>query len=116
MVRWIVMALVALPVNVLAQGVQVAPTIGPNSTLLNVTAEGHSRRTPDLALFNAGVVTQGATAAEALSANSTSMERVVAALKRAGIEDGDLQTSAVSLQPRYFNPERDAQIHARETR
>ncbi len=116
MVRWIALALVATPANVLAQAVQSVPTIGPNSTLLNVTAEGHSRRTPDLALFNAGVVTQGATAVEALSANSGRMERVVAALKRAGIEDRDLQTSAVSLQPRYSNPERDAQIRARETR
>ncbi len=99
-----------------AQALQVTPTLGPQSALLNVTAEGHSRRTPDLALFNAGVVTQGTNAAEALAANSTRMERVVAALKRAGIEDRDLQTASVSLQPRYSDPEREAQTRARELR
>lgn len=116
MMRSIALVLLVAPLPAIAQGLTVTPTIGPNATLLNVTAEGHSRRTPDLALFNAGVVTQGVTAAEALSTNSARMERVVAALKRAGIEDRDLQTAAVSLQPRYSNPERDAQIRARELR
>jgi uncharacterized protein len=110
----VAIALIAGPAS--GQALQVTPVLGPQSTLLNVTAEGQSRRTPDLALFNAGVVTQGANAAEALSANSARMERVVAALKRAGIEDRDLQTSSVSLQPRYSDPERDAQIRARELR
>lgn len=90
--------------------------LGPESTLLSLTAEGRSQRTPDIALFTSGVVTQGATAAEALSQNSSRMERVVAALKRAGIADRDIQTSAISLQPRYSNPELEAQIRARETR
>ena len=72
-----------------APTVQVSP-LGPNSALLSLNAEGRSRRVPDLAVFNAGVVTQGATAAEALSANSRQMERVVDALKRAGIADRDL--------------------------
>jgi hypothetical protein len=107
---------VALTSPAMGQAVRGTPVIGAESALLNVTAEGHSRRTPDLALFNAGVVTQGPNAAEALSANSARMQRVVASLKRAGIEDRDLQTSAVSLQPRYSNPERDAQIRARELR
>jgi uncharacterized protein YggE len=80
-------------------------TLGPNSALLSVSAEGQSRRSPDLALFSAGVVTQADTAAEALAANSRRMERVVAALKQAGIADRDIQTSAISLQPRYTNPE-----------
>jgi uncharacterized protein YggE len=98
-----------------APSVQVSP-LGPNSALLSLTADGRSRRVPDLAVFNAGVVTQGSNAAEALSANSRQMERVVAAIKRAGIADRDIQTSAISLQPRYSNPERDAMIRARELR
>jgi hypothetical protein len=90
--------------------------LGPNSALLSLTAEGRSRRTPDLALFNAGVVTQGRTAAIALAENNSRMQRVVAALKRAGVADRDIQTSAIGLHPRYSNPERDAMIRARETR
>jgi uncharacterized protein YggE len=95
--------------------VPVSP-LGPNSALLSVTAEGQSRRTPDLAIFSAGVVTQADTAGEAIAANSRRMNEVVAALKRAGIADRDVQTSSISLQPRYSNPELEAQLRARETR
>lgn len=94
--------------------VSIAP-LGPSSALLSLTAEGQSRRTPDIALFNAGVVTQAATATEALADNSRRMDRVIAALKRAGIAERDIQTSAISLQPRYSDPERDAQMLARST-
>ena len=90
--------------------------LGPNSALLSLSAEGSSRRTPDIALFNAGVVTQAATASEALADNSRKMDRVIAALKRAGIAERDIQTQAISLQPRYSNPELEAQVRARETR
>ena len=92
------------------------PAIGSGSTLLSLSAEGRSRRTPDVAIFNAGVVTQAQNASAALSENSRRMDRVIAALKRAGIADRDIQTSAISLQPRYSNPELEAQIRARETR
>lgn len=90
--------------------------LGPNSALLSLSAEGRSRRTPDLARFSAGVVTQGRTAVEAMAANSRKMDSVIAALRRAGIAERDIQTSAISLQPRYNNPERDAQLRARMTR
>ena len=98
-----------------APTVQVSP-LGPTSALLSLSAEGRSNRIPDLAVFSAGVVTHGVTAAEALSANSRQMDRVVAALKRSGIADRDIQTSAISLSPRWNNPEADAQRIARETR
>lgn len=98
-----------------APSVQITP-LGPNSALLSLTGEGTSRRTPDIALFSAGVVTQAANATEALADNSRKMEAVIAALKRAGIAERDIQTSAISLQPRYSNPELEAQLRARETR
>jgi uncharacterized protein YggE len=98
-----------------AASVSISP-LGPNSALLSLSAEGSSRRTPDIALFNAGVVTQATTASEALADNSRKMDRVIAALKRAGIAARDIQTQAISLQPRYSNPELEAQVRARETR
>jgi uncharacterized protein YggE len=94
--------------------VQVTP-LGPNSALLSLSAEGSSRRTPDIAMFSAGVVSQGITASQALADNSRQMDSVIATLKRAGIADRDIQTSAISLQPRYSDPERDAQVRARTT-
>lgn len=78
--------------------------LDPGGAILNVTAEGRSRRQPDLATFNAGVVTRGKTAAEALAANARRMDAVIAALKRAGVADRDLQTSTLSLQPQYYYP------------
>lgn len=95
--------------------VQVSP-LGPGSALLSLSAEGRSNRVPDLAVFSAGVVTNGVTASEALGANSRQMDRAVAALKRSGIAGRDIQTSAISLSPRWNNPEAETQRIARETR
>ncbi|WP_241233542.1 SIMPL domain-containing protein [Altericroceibacterium xinjiangense] len=96
-----------------AQVVQPELTVQPGNTVLSVNAEGSSMRRPDLALFTAGVTTQGQTAAAALAENSRSMAQVIAALKRAGIADRDIQTSNLSLNPVYSDPNRDAMIAAR---
>jgi uncharacterized protein YggE len=82
------------------------PAIEAGHTLLTVAAQGSSTREPDLASYTAGVTTQGATASEALSANSAQMTKVIAALKRAGIADKDVQTSNLSVSPVYANPKR----------
>lgn len=94
----------ALPAAAQAQ-IAGQPPVAPNATLLSLTAQGKSTRTPDLAVFNAGVVTQGVTASEALSANAAAMNRVIATLKKAGIADRDIQTSQISLNPVYSQPE-----------
>ena len=62
---------------------------------------------PDTATTTFGVVTQGATAQEAMSRNSQEMAKVIDALKRAGIASKDLQTQYVSLDPRYDNQGRE---------
>ena len=116
-------ALAALALSVLVPAAALAqqPTaaiapLGPTSTLLSISSEGRSLRTPDLAVFSAGVVSQGTTASGAMADNSRRMDRVIAALRRSGIAPRDIQTSSISLQPRYSDPERDAQILARQTR
>ena len=78
--------------------------IAATSTLLTVSADGKSTRTPDLAVFSAGVTTEGKTAGEAMSANATAMTRVIAALKKAGVADKDIQTSSINLNPVYGQP------------
>lgn len=118
MYKLLAFAPLALAASAAAQApptVQVSP-LGPGSALLSLTAEGRSERVPDLAMFSAGVVTTGVTASEALGANSRQMDRVIAALKRSGIADRDIQTSAISLSPRYNNPEAEAQARARGNR
>jgi uncharacterized protein YggE len=114
----IALALMCCGSAALAQPVPQVPVspLGPKSAFLSITAEGRSYRTPDIASFSAGVVTQADTAGEAISGNSRQMNDVVAALKRAGIADRDIQSSAITLQPRYANPELEAQILARQSR
>ncbi|WP_010218000.1 SIMPL domain-containing protein [Sphingomonas sp. PAMC 26621] len=80
---------------------QTAPTILPDATVLEVSAEGRTTRVPDVATIRAGVVTQGQTAAAALSENATRMTRVLAALKQAGVAQRDIRTASVALSPQY---------------
>jgi len=95
------LAAAALPQAASAQQSGPAPVLAVGGTLLTISAEGRVTRAPDLAGFTAGVVSQGKTASEALAANSADMSRVIAALKRAGIADKDIQTSNLSLNPVY---------------
>ena len=70
-------------------------------TRLDVSATGEVSRVPDLAIVSAGVVTRAPTASAAIADNAARMERVVAALRRAGIAERDIQTSSISLNPEY---------------
>lgn len=82
-------------------GAQSDTASAAGGTLLQVSAQGEVRRAPDVAEIGVGVVTQAADAQAALKANAEQMNRVVAAVRRAGIEDKDVQTSGVNLQPQY---------------
>jgi uncharacterized protein YggE len=72
-----------------------------SGTRLDISATGEVTRVPDIAVISAGVVTRSSTAVQALADNAARMDRVRAALKRAGIADRDIQTSNVSLNPDY---------------
>lgn len=74
------------------------PAHGP---LLNLTAYGEVHATPDLASLSLGVATQGATAAEAMRSNATQMAGLLAALKKQGIAEKDIQTSNLNLAAQY---------------
>jgi uncharacterized protein len=70
-------------------------------TRLDIQARGESKAVPDIAVISAGVVTQAADAQAAMRDNATRMNKVIAALKQAGIADKDIQTTSVSLSPQY---------------
>lgn len=81
---------------------QVAPAVQAISgTRLDISATGEVSRVPDVAVISAGVMTRSASATGAITENAARMERVRAALKRAGIADRDIQTSNISLNPEY---------------
>lgn len=77
------------------------PAVMTDGALLTVVAEGRTKIAPDIATISVGVVTQGATAEAAVTANTAQMNKVMAALKRTGIADKDIQTSNLSVNPRY---------------
>lgn len=68
---------------------------------LNLSAYGEVRAAPDMATISFGVVTEAATAAEAMQLNATRMNQVMVALRRAGIEARDVQTSGLNLSAQY---------------
>lgn len=104
------------PMSASAQQVQMpAPVLEPGHALLTITGTAQSDVAPDVAMFSAGVTTQAANASDALAENSRKMDAVIAALKRSGIADRDIQTSNLSINPVYSDPNRDAMMSARMT-
>ena len=86
-----------------AQQASITQTIA--GTRLDINATGEVTRVPDIAIITAGVVTRSTSATAALQDAADRMERVVTALKHAGVADRDIQTSSVSLNPEYRYPE-----------
>jgi uncharacterized protein YggE len=95
-----------------------APGIGPvaaiaqeapaEGTYLSISADGVVVSTPDVASVSAGVMTRAATAREALAANSKEMSKIMAALRKAGVAERDIQTSNIMVNPEYAYPENEA--------
>ena len=89
------------PMTANAQSVAEPGTASPQGTLLSVSAEASAHRVPDVATLSTGVVTQAADANAALKANSAQMNKVVAAIRAAGIAERDIQTSGININPQY---------------
>ena len=66
---------------------------------ISVTGEATVSVIPDLAEVDGGVTTEAKTARDASEANNVAMGKVLLALKAAGIDEKDFQTSRLSLQP-----------------
>jgi uncharacterized protein YggE len=71
---------------------------------ISVTGEANVSVAPDQAQIDAGVTSDARTAREASEANNAAMAKVLLALKGAGIEGRDYQTSRLSLQPQFATP------------
>jgi len=76
-----------------------AQTVPPSA--ISVTGEASVSVPPDQAQIDGGVSTEAKTAREASDANNAAMGKVLLALKGAGIDEKDYQTSRLSLQPQY---------------
>ncbi|WP_255874403.1 SIMPL domain-containing protein [Microbulbifer elongatus] len=89
----------------------------PQGTLISISAQGEASQVPDIANISAGVVTEADESQAAMQANAEQMEKVMRAIKKAGIDEKDVQTSGISLNPRYdYQPNRERKIIAYQAR
>lgn len=68
---------------------------------INITGDAEINVTPDIAYLLLGVTTDKATTTEALKANATAMNNIMATIKKEGIKDEDIKTSNYSINPKY---------------
>jgi len=110
-VRWLAAGLAA---GVLAAALA-GPALGPHSILaadpatppehtISVTGTGRIVVSPDISDIRLGVSITRPTVKAAREAAAATMTRVIAALKKVGIADKDLQTTVLYLQPNYTYP------------
>ncbi|MEQ1725538.1 MAG: SIMPL domain-containing protein [Sphingopyxis sp.] len=72
-----------------------------DAPLLAFSITEEMKTPPDRASIGAGVTTQAVSALDAMRQNSTRMNGLIDALKRAGIHERDIQTSGFNLSPQY---------------
>lgn len=95
-----------------ATALSAAPALAQETSVsgtISIGGIGEVTASPDTAFVNSGVTSQGATAREALDANTKAMGELIETLKAAGIEARDIQTSGFSVNPNYvYSDARDA--------
>ncbi len=106
--RWLAMGLVsgllfgaiASPAIAPRPALAVDPVTTPEHTI-SVSGIGRILVSPDVADLRLGVTVTKPTVKAARATAAASMTKVLAALKKLGIADRDLQTTTLSLQPNY---------------
>lgn len=92
-------------------------TIGKAPTVehtIVVTGEGKVTAAPNIATVTIGLLTQGSDVARAQKENTEKMNRLIAAIKKIGIEDKDIQTTTYYINPRYNYREGRSEIEGYE--
>lgn len=68
---------------------------------ITVNGEGKAAAAPDMAVITIGVQSEAPNAADALRQNTANMSATIRKLKDLGVKDRDIQTSGLSIHPRY---------------
>lgn len=90
----------AMPAMAQQGGTMCSPMAGNGGmSTISVNGTGEARIAPDMATIQLGVTTQAESAAEAMKQNAERQTAVIAALGEAGIEQADVQTSGLNLNP-----------------
>lgn len=88
------------PFLLLAATMSVAQTSPPPfADTVTVSGMGRANVTPDRFSFNVGVQTVAPTVEDAVAENNRRVAAVIAALKKAGAQDKDIQTSQFTIYP-----------------
>ena len=99
-----------LPLALLGAVLLASPLVSSNAKagpatkqnrIMTLSATGTVNSRPDMASISTGIETVAVKARDALDDNNEIMARMMASLKRAGLEERDIQTSSFSIQPRY---------------
>lgn len=109
---------VALAALALLAAAALGPARGPGAAqaaegasdrdYVEVSGSGEVRVVPDVAVLALGVYREAGTAAQAHGEAAAAAQAVAAALRVAGVDERDVQTSGVSIQPRYAEREAGA--------
>jgi hypothetical protein len=71
--------------------------------IITMSGHGETHGQPDTAMLSAGVSVDAPTAAAALADANKNMQGILAALKKLGVADRDIQTRNFSVHPQYAN-------------
>ena len=97
----IVPFLLPLALLPLAAHAQTQVTLAETAPVVTLNITESVEAAPDIATVGTGVETRALTARDAMTANATQMDRLIAALSKAGVERKDLQTSGIRLNAQY---------------
>src|SRR5437660_2265218 len=70
---------------------------------ITITGNGKVVYVPDVGYIHVGVSSDAWTAADAWKKNEAIVKKIFAALKKHGVEEKDLKTGNISVQPRYVH-------------
>ncbi|MBD3729487.1 MAG: SIMPL domain-containing protein [Sphingomonadales bacterium] len=76
-------------------------TMQANGPVISLSVTETSHSAPDIVTVGAGVTSEAPTAVAAMQANAQAMAGVIGRIKALGIAEKDIQTTGISLNPRY---------------
>ena len=88
-------------------GFVAAAATAQSTPAITVTGQGKVVFVPDLGYIQAGVSSEGWTAAEAWKKNDEVVKKIFATLKKQGIQEKDFKTSNLGVQPRYLHKQNE---------
>lgn len=81
----------------------------PERTIM-IEAQGEVTAKPDIAMTNMGVISEGATVAEAQTSNTQVMNTLTTRLAQLGITGEDIQTTHYNISPLYNYTEQEGRV------